>query len=202
MKKIIALIVIIICFSTHAQKGKTVYFPQVFFDKKEASNLLAEGKSTIEGVAFTRKKNMYGFKPLLAEKQYAKEGTVVMLFPCSTYFDEWYRLRNKYENKTTAVFMSQEAFEYRLEAKTDAYGRFKFTNIKPGKYYLETIIDFTAVGSYDEQVGNTNYYNGYGAYVGSSPIYKKYYYNYTLENREYEFVEINRDGELIEMKLK
>lgn len=202
MKKIISVIAILFCFSMYAQKGKTIYFPQIFFDKNEATKMLAEGKSTIEGVAFTKQKNMYGFKPLLGEKHYARAGTVIKLFPCTTYFDEWYKLRNKYENKNTSVFMSQVAFEYRIEAKTDEYGRFKFINLKPGKYYLETIIDFSAVGSYSEQVGNTNYYNGYGAYMGSSPIYQSYYYNYTVENREYEFVEIARDGELIEIKLK
>ena len=36
---------------------KDSYFPQVFFDKKQAEAQLGAGKSTIEGVAFTRKKN-------------------------------------------------------------------------------------------------------------------------------------------------
>lgn len=202
IRKVIILFLFLASFTVLAQRGKKVYFPQVFFDKKEAKEKLAMGKSTIEGVAFTRQKSNFGIKPLLGEKHYAREGTLVMLFPCTKYFYEWYDLRSKYEGKDTSVFMSGEAFEYRIDAKTDAYGRFKFSNLKPGKYYLETIIDFTAVGSYSEQVGATNYYNGYGAMVGSSPIYQSYYYNYEVANRETKFVEISRDGELIEIKLK
>lgn len=58
--------------------------------------------------------------------------------------------------------MSEEAFKYRVEALTDDYGRFKFEKQKPGKYYLETIVSFTATGSYQQQTGTTDAYNGFG----------------------------------------
>ncbi len=58
--------------------------------------------------------------------------------------------------------MSEEAFKYRVEALTDDHGRFKFEKLKPGKYYLETIVNFTATASYQQQTGTTNTFNGYG----------------------------------------
>lgn len=71
--------------------------------------MLAFGNSTIEGVAST-KQNNWGIKPLLGQKHYAPKGTVVMLFPVTPYFEEFYSMRKKYENKKTTVYMSEEAF--------------------------------------------------------------------------------------------
>jgi hypothetical protein len=74
-----------------------------------------------------------------------------MLFPVTPYFEEFYNMRKKYENKKTTVYMSEEAFKYRVEALTDNRGRFKFEKLKPGKYYLETIVNFTATASYQNR---------------------------------------------------
>ncbi|MBB6371370.1 hypothetical protein [Chryseobacterium shigense] len=199
MKKISVLLLLVFTFIF--SQAQNTYYPQAFFDKKMAREMLSFGNSTIEGVASTKQKNNWGIKPLLGQKHYAPKGTVVMLFPVTPYFDEFYRMRRKYENKKTTVYMSEEAFKYRLEALTDDYGRFKFEKLKPGKYYLETIVNFTATASYQQQTGTSDAYNGYGGYLYSTPIYQTFFYGYSTANRESKFVEVKEDGELKEINL-
>jgi len=199
MKKVSVLLLLIFTFIF--TKAQNTYFPQVFFDKKIARDMLSFGNSTIEGVASTKQKNNWGIKPVFGTKHYAPKGTVVMLFPVTPYFEEFYNMRKKYENKKTTVYMSEEAFKYKIEALTDDHGRFKFEKLKPGKYYLETIVNFTATASYQEQTGRTDTYNGMGGYMYSSPIYQTFFYGYSAANRESKFVEIKQDGELKEINL-
>lgn len=185
---------------------KDSYFPQVFFDKKQAEAQLGAGKSTIEGVAFTREKRTIPFtmgavKVKTGKKHMARPNTVVMLFPVTEYFTEFYNLRKKLESKTKQVLMSNEAFAVRREAYTDDYGRFRFENLKVGKYYLETIVDFTAVGSYKQQTGTSTAYNAYGTPLYSTPIYETFFYDYEAAHRESKFVEVKKDGQVIEIKL-
>ena len=185
---------------------KDSYFPQVFFDKKQAEAQLGTGKSTIEGVAFTREKRTIPFtmgavKVKTGKKHMARPNTVVMLFPVTEYFTEFYNLRKKLESKTKQVLMSNEAFAVRREAYTDDYGRFRFENLKVGKYYLEKIVDFTAVGSYKQQTGTSTAYNVYGTPLYSTPIYETFFYDYEAAHRESKFVEVKKDGQVIEIKL-
>ena len=185
---------------------KDSYVPQVFFDKKQAEAQLGAGKSTIEGVAFTREKRTIPFtmgavKVKTGKKHMARPNTVVMLFPVTEYFTEFYNLRKKFESKTKQVLMSNEAFAVRREAYTDDYGRFRFENLKVGKYYLETIVDFTAVGSYKQQTGTSTAYNVYGTPLYSTPIYETFFYDYEAAHRESKFVEVKKDGQVIEIKL-
>ena len=185
---------------------KDSYFPQVFFDKKQAEAQLGAGKSTIEGVAFTREKRsipltMGAVKVKTGKKHMARPNTVVMLFPVTEYFTEFYNLRKKLESKTKQVLMSNEVFAVRREAYTDDYGRFRFENLKVGKYYLETIVDFTAVGSYKQQTGTSTAYNVYGTPLYSTPIYETFFYDYEAAHRESKFVEVKKDGQVIEIKL-
>ena len=205
MKKCLILIISFLC-AGEAFSQKDSYFPQVFFDKKQAEAQLGYGKSTIEGVAFTREKRTIPFtmravKEKTGKKHMARPNTVVMLFPVTEYFTEFYNLRKKLESKTKQVLMSNEAFAVRREAYTDDYGRFRFENLKVGKYYLETIVDFTAVGSYKQQTGTSTAYNVYGTPLYSTPIYETFFYDYEAAHRESKFVEVKKDGQVIEIKL-
>ena len=205
MKKCLILIISFLC-ASDVFSQKDSYFPQVFFDKKQAEAQLGTGKSTIEGVAFTREKRTIPFtmgavKVKTGKKHMARPNTVVMLFPVTEYFTEFYNLRKKLESKTKQVLMSNEAFAVRREAYTDDYGRFRFENLKVGKYYLETIVDFTAVGSYKQQTGTSTAYNVYGTPLYSTPIYETFFYDYEAAHRESKFVEVKKDGQVIEIKL-
>ncbi|WP_338376685.1 toxin-antitoxin system YwqK family antitoxin [uncultured Flavobacterium sp.] len=185
-------------FTLNGIAQNTVYFPQVFFDKKDASKKLEIGTSTIKGVAFTRQDrgNMY------AKKQLANK-TLVFLFPMTDYLEEWLKLyKSKGEMPNTNIVMSEESFKYHLEVLTDEYGNFTFPKMKPGKYYIMCDIDFVGTGSYSVETGRTNYYNGYGYYMGSTPIYQSYFYNFDARNRESREINIEQNGQLIETKLK
>lgn len=205
MKKCLILIISFLC-AGEVFSQKDSYFPQVFFDKKQAEAQLGTGKSTIEGVAFTREKRsipltMGAVKVKTGKKHMARPNTVIMLFPVTEYFTEFYNLRRKIESSKKQVLMSKEAFAVRREAYTDDYGRFKFENLKVGKYYIETIVDFTAVGSYKKQTGTSTAYNVYGTPLYSTPIYETFFYDYEAAHRESKFVEVKKDGQVIEIKL-
>ena len=207
MKKNLFLIILHISISIFAQqKKKNIYYPQAFFDKKLSKEMLGYGNSTIRGVASTREKQNVPFtlglvKMKTGKKHVAREGTVVTLIPVTPYFEEFYKLRKSHENKNTAVYMSEEAFKYRIDTTTDENGRFQFEKMKPGKYYIETILDFTAQGSYRQQVGTEKGYNVYGSVVYSRPIYQTFFYDYETSSRESKFVEIKSDGQVIDIKL-
>ena len=177
-------------------------FPQAFFDKKQAEQMLALGSATIEGVASTRQK---GFTLIANDKvnrkQVAPEGTLVTLYPLTPYFEEFIKLRKQKENSKTSVYISDEAYKYRIETKTDAYGRFKFEKLKPGKYYLESIVAYVGTSYYSQQTGTITTYNGYGAAIASSPYYQTFRQNYDASNRETKIVEVKSEGELFEIKL-
>lgn len=163
--------------------------------------MLAFGTSTIEGRADAKQKNTYDLNAAANAKHYAPKGSIVTLFPITPYFEEFLKLRRQKENKKTSVYLSEDAFKYRLETTTDEYGRFKFEKLKPGKYYIECMVSFAATGAYTEQTGTSTTYNANGQALATSPIYDKYFYNYDTTNRESKIVEIKEDGQLLEIKL-
>ncbi|UIR57114.1 hypothetical protein LZQ00_04700 [Sphingobacterium sp. SRCM116780] len=192
MKNLFLFIFLLLGASAYAQNN--TYMPQVFFDKQQAQDMLAIGTSTIEGVAYTRQYTD-------SKKQNAPEGTLVTLYPLTPYFEEFLKLRTQKESKTNKVYLSEEAFKYRIEVKTDSYGRFKFEKLKPGKYYIESIVPYIGVGHYSEQTGTTTTYNGYGTAIASAPYYERFSYNFDAASRETKIVEIKNDGEFLDIKL-
>lgn len=172
-----------------AEKNKKIeLFPDKPFDKEKAKSQLEKGTSTIRGVLFVKnnKLALVGGKTFGISKK-------IDLFPVTPYFMNWYNLRNEKENKKTSVFMSDEAYSMRLEAFTDEYGRFTFADMKPGKYFLQTFMSTSQTYSRDRVVGTNSYGTQY---------YQKEYYDKIKHHRIEKFVEINKDGEVLEVKLK
>jgi hypothetical protein len=173
----------------------TIY-PEMKFDAKEAEKSLESGNSSIKGVLFTKEKTRLGIKPVFGVKIFGANINVT-LFPVTTYFENWYELRRKKENKRTNVSMSEEAFAKKIIVKTDDYGRFLFEKMKPGKYFLQAVMNT----EYD-------YYNtvNVGAEQNSSggtTIYtEKQYFTINQDERIEKFVEIKENGEIVEIKLK
>jgi hypothetical protein len=189
--------ILLLTFSTsfvNAQNRDT-YYPQVPFDSVQAKEMLGLGKSGIEGLAYTKEKTQLGYKAPLGPKILA-QNVVVTLFPVTPYFEEWYKLRRKMENKKTSVFMSEQAFRFRITVNTDEYGRFKFTQMKPGKYFVQTFATYSRTGTASVYRGSG--YNGYG--VTDYYEYQTYTNNYS--DRLEKFVEVTRDNQTIEIKLK
>jgi len=175
-----------------------ISYPQVPFDSLAAKKMLSKGTATIKGVAFTKAKNNMGFKPLLAPRIYANQIKVILL-PVTPYFEEWYNLRKDKENirKKRFVYLSNDAYRYRLEAITNSAGKFTFPDMRPGKYFLQGFLGYTTTGSYNEYSGTGYSNNGTTTYY-----YQNKQYAIPHEDRIEEFVEITADGEVVNVKLK
>lgn len=172
-----------------AQKNQKVdLFPESKFNLDMAKSQLEKGKSTIQGILYvkTNKLSVVGGKTFGVLKK-------VDLFPVTPYLMEWYNLREKEEDKKTSVYMSEEAYSMRLEAQTDGYGRFTFSEMKPGRYFLQALMSTSQAHSRDVVVGT----NSYG-----TQFYQKENYNTVKYHRVEKFVEIKKDGEVVEVMLK
>lgn len=170
-------------------------YPQVPFDSLQAKQKLAKGTSTIKGIAFTKAKSKWGLK--VGQRIYANQ-IKVTLFPVTPYLESWYALRKEKENlrKRRYVYLSKDAYRYRLEAITNSDGEFTFPDMKPGKYFLQGFLGYTHNGTYNEYTGS-----GYNNYGGQTDYYQQKSYSVDHEDRIEAFVEVNQDGEIVKIKL-
>jgi hypothetical protein len=173
-------------------------FAQTPFDTLQAKQALARGKSTIKGVAFTRPpENSSGLHLKTGKKLLANKMRVV-LYPVTPYLLEYLKLKDK-ENpkKLKFAYLTPQAYYYRLEAITNSTGEFTFPEMKPGKYYLEAVLNWNSYGTYSKYTGS-----GYNSYGGTTNYYTKE--NYTTGHADLltKFVEVEKDGEVVEIKLK
>ncbi|RXK81494.1 hypothetical protein ESB13_21260 [Filimonas effusa] len=165
------------------------------FDTSYARAALAKGTGTIKGVAFQRTKNGYGMK--VGKPIYARNSKI-LLFPVTPYFLEFLELKKK-ENpkKLKFAYLSKEAWFFRLEAISNSAGEFTFPDMKPGKYYLECVLNWSTTGSYNRYTGT-----GYNNYGGSTNYYTREYYTRSHSDLLSKFVEITEEGQVLEIKLK
>lgn len=172
-------------------------FPTVSFDSIAAKEALAKGTTKMTGVAFTRKKNVFGYKPPLAPKIKANH-IMVELFPATPYFMDWYNLKKSKENlkRNKVVFMDTYAYKYRLTCETNDRGEFTFPEMKPGKYILMGILPWSEQGYYDEYAGSS-----YHAY-GSVNHYDRQYYTITHSDLLIQLVEVEAGENSVKVKLK
>lgn len=167
------------------------------FDSLAARRQLAEGTGTIKGVAFTRPDNYsMGFKIKQGRKIYANKIKVI-LFPVTPYITEYLSLKDK-ENprKLRFAYIDPVAWRYRLEAITNTDGEFTFPKMKPGKYYLEGILNWSSGAYYDRYTGS-----GYSGY-NTTNYYNREYYNVNHAEKLEKYVEVKEDGEIVDVKLK
>jgi len=163
--------------------GKKILYPGSTFDPAEAKAALSRGLATLKGRACSKYDGL----------RFDAAGAKVILMPVTPYLDEWYKLREKKESKTTLVYMSDEAYKYRIEAVADAEGRFVFEGLKPGKYFVQVIHNFN-------QLKTAKIYNGSDTWQ-NGPVMQttNYYYlqDYTVERsaRFEKFVEIDEESE-------
>lgn len=163
-------------------------YPQQAFDSLSAKKMLTYGTATIKGIIFKKTDKM----TIGAGKTYGT-GVKITLYPVTPYFMEWYELREKKEDKRTRVFISDEAFGYRLETTSDNYGRFVFEKMKPGKYFLQAFMTTTQRYSQDVEVGTNSYGTRY---------YQKERYSVSKNHRLEQFIEIKNENEITEVVLR
>lgn len=180
------------------ERNDTIYLtPKTAFDAAAAKAALAKGKSTIKGVAFIRPNNNIGFNIKTGKKLYANK-IKISLYPITPYFNEFLALKKvEKPKKLKFAFMSREAISHRLEAVTNSTGEFTFPEMKPGKYYIEGVLNWTQSGTYQQYTGS-----GYNNYGGRADYYTNQ--NYVNHNSDLltKIVEVKEDGQVVEIKLK
>lgn len=172
-----------------AQKMPTYVFPSTPFNEEETAKQMEEGTAVISGTAKIKKKGRIYFPGKKDQ---------INLFPATGYIMEFAELKKKYNKGKKIATMSNEAFTYRIEGRTiDDQGSFEFRDLKPGKYYIVTWIDYEKKASYQVRTGTENGFNQYGNLVYSAPIYTNYTYNYSVEMEVSGVVEVKADGEKV-----
>ncbi|MCU0240162.1 MAG: tetratricopeptide repeat protein [Pyrinomonadaceae bacterium] len=162
---------------------RTLY-PNAIFDPVLAKNALSEGTSMITGQACA-----------YSGSKFDARGAKIFLYPVTPYFETWHKLREAKEDKITAVYLTKEAARYRLETQANEEGRFVFKNLKPGRYFIQTIFKF----SYRQT--ERIYSSSETTYNAGIPTTTNYYYDqdYIVDKnaRLEKFVEIKSDGEVV-----
>lgn len=197
-----AVMVVVLCLSntahlhaqtTHVNKdGIKEVYPDEPFDLNEAKAQMDYGASTIQGVVYTRLRQ----GRLKIGSKVKGNRVTVTIYPVTKYFEAWYDLRKKKEGKKTRVFMCDAAYRQRIEVYSDSDGNFEFKELKPGRYFLQSFIDFTQDNSYDVQQSHIDV-NARTIYQWKERIQK--YDNY--DDRLEEFVDIKTNGEIVKVKL-
>ncbi len=179
-----------------AQGKVKIIYPTVAFDSLEAKRSIAYGKTNLEGVAYTKPKNVFGHKTFLATKRIFAANTTVVLIPMTDYVQNWYLLRQKYEWNKKRVHLNPDMGKYVLTATTDAYGRFRFEKLRPGKYFLQCMINYNTQHSRDVYTGS-----GYH-YFGRTDYYERQYYNINHVNVSEAIAVISGEPSKIEVVVK
>jgi hypothetical protein len=220
MKLIIflSIAIIIVACNPAKQANRNAYnntvvevYPQVQFDSVAAKNMLAYGNTNIEGVLYARR-DATEIRIGRNNRVFASDA-LVTLFPVTPYFEEWYRLRKK-QSKLKRVYMSNEAFRQRITTTTDAYGRFVFDRMKPGKYFVMANVSWTDYRNANVEVGRdvaqtgTQYITQGGAVIGANPIYNTTIYTQNMTfasdksvNVE-KFVTVSKTSGTVKLKMK
>ncbi|OOG17188.1 hypothetical protein BWD42_17190 [Sphingobacterium sp. CZ-UAM] len=174
-----------------AQKAPKVIFPKSTFDVVQAKRMISsDGKATLRGTV-SRNSNY--------------KVNVVELYPCTDYFYEWYELKKKDKKGKKHIYMSNEAYSYRILTKIQADGSFEFKGLNPGKYYINTLVYETKSGIGERQVGTETVTtkNGYGHLLSSydRPIMEKYRFLYETVDRLESFTEISSEEQTVNVTL-
>lgn len=159
--------------------------PKAKFEMEAARDALRPGSSVIRGQACGGVKT--------GAVAYASS---VALFPATPYLEELLRLEKSAKPGRDQVVPDPDALSIRMVAKADAEGRFQFSKMKPGRYYLTTTISGLFGGTRDVQIGRVT-----DAY-GSADVYAKQDYTFDASKTIGKFVTVGRDGDVIDVTLQ
>lgn len=173
------------------------------FDENQANAAMQEGSTVIKGVLYhkvsTGGKNAGSDPPFSIAPAQFLTGVKVWLYPETAHLKELLRLekenrRSRAWSKTAQLkdyVPDSRVYKYRLESTTDASGRYFFTKMKPGRYYIvaqnqnvsstgsETVVDGVAVVS-----------NGFGVPIGTVQQYRNQDFRVKTPVEYGEFVEV------------
>lgn len=128
-------------FAAAAQKPIEIMQPGTEFNFKQAADVLTGGTSEIRGKAFYEKRTAIGIR--VGQTIYARPGIVVTLYPLTAYLEEYLELKKRNKAGKRLATISPIAASFRIETKVySGTGDFVFFGLKPGKYYLESLVHF------------------------------------------------------------
>lgn len=158
--------------------------PKSRFDAVAARNALKPGNAVIRGQACGM---------LSGAIAYASH---VSLFPATPYLEELLRLEKTAKPGRDQVAPEPEALKVMMTAKADARGRFQFSKMKPGRYYLMTTVGGTFGASRDVQIGRVE------DNFGGANVYAKQDYTFDANSTIGKFVTVNDDGAVVDVRLQ
>ncbi len=175
------------------------------FEKAATLKLIKDGNAVITGQAFARD-NQSGIKGIailnINKKQYAKNGTGIVLIPYTEYFKEWIKLNELLRKKGRSVPLTKEAVEcIKVATVYDDDGHFEFTSLMPGEYLLFAEFGYVHTEIGREVIGYTDTYVN-GIFHGSSERTAGYSEDKNATASIRNIVTIKNDGEKLSIKLK
>jgi hypothetical protein len=183
--KILTTLLVILASSSFAQKDLEYVYPKAEFNKIETEKFIDNsGTGSIKGTAMLKGKHVGYFMQ-------------VSLFPLTEYFSEYLKLEKQFGTKgKKRASISPEALSYRIITKVDGNdGTFEFTNLKPGKYYMEGYLKIVKEKKSAYYVGQDSY-TFEGSYISGPPIFKEFSYNKINGFYISGTTEITREGEI------
>ena len=178
------------------QNRVTVLRPDVPFDPAAAAAALAPGSAVIDGVAFYKVKKspiqIFNVKTVFAENE------EVTLRPATRHVLAWLALRDQTEDDDrTRVELDPAARDANRTTKTDRYGRFRFENVRPGRYHLESEATWSEIVSQRVAVGSVD-----GPWGAPRNVYRNQASARYHTQRLSAVVEIAEEGEVLEIDLR
>lgn len=158
--------------------------PGTPFDKEAALQALEKGNSTIQGTACWR-------VPYAGSRA---ERDLILLLPVTPHLEELIHLRKRARPGETVV-QSPDVLETSIATMSDSEGRFRFTDLKPGRYYLYAVVEFRKSQTHNVYRGTGQ--SGYGSVDYYAPETAMYAAGGEIET----FVDVKRDGDVVRTTL-
>jgi hypothetical protein len=177
------------------------------FNKEETMQLMTGGSSVISGQAFARDNENEGLLKGMAilninKKQFARQGTTIVLIPYTPFFKEWIQLNESLRKKGRSIPLLKEAAAcIKVATVYDDKGNFEFVNLMPGDYVLYTEFGYVHTSHRTEVVGYTDTYIN-GMFQGTSANTEVNTYATNAAASIKKTVSISKDGETVSVKLK
>lgn len=169
-----------------APKPLNVLTPSAAFDVAAAKAALEEGDSVITGTACSVHDNVVNFA----------KNRKVLLFPVTPYLQQAVDLMHKAKPGRDTVELSPEMRAVKLEGMTNEKGQFRFARMKPGKYFLMTMLGSAVTRTRDVNVGT-----GVSGDI-SVDIYQKQNYQVDFADMLEKYVTIDKSGQTVELTLQ
>jgi hypothetical protein len=183
------------------------YNPLPVFDKQSTMTMITAGNAVIEGQAFARDNQNEGMLKGMAvlninKKQFAPQGTRIVLIPYTAYFKAWIKLNESLRKKGKSYpLQADAAASIKTATVYDDRGSFEFVNLMPGDYLLFTEFGYVHTSSRTEVVGYTDTYIN-GTFQGSSANTATYSFSGNAAAAVKKLITIKQDGEKLKVKLK